>query len=67
MVAPNHRRRGVATSLIRAMESEARRLGLERLYVGTASAASILLRRGWRTLGQGSTLHGDTTIYTLEL
>lgn len=66
LVAPEHRRRGIGSALIEAIEDQARRLGHERLYVGT-DEAGLVERRGWRTIDKGSTLRGTTRIYALEL
>lgn len=66
LVAPQHRRRGVGSTLARAIENEARRLGHRRLYVGTDEAGPVG-RRGWRAVDEGSTLRGPTGIYVLDL
>ena len=66
LVAPEHRRRGIGTALIAAIEDEARRLGHGRLYVGT-DEAGLVERRGWRAFDEGSTLRGTTKVYVLEL
>lgn len=49
-VLPSHRSRGVATHLVRAATSKARSLGVEDLYLYTASAVELYARLGWREL-----------------
>ena len=66
LVAPEHRRRGVGTALIAALEDETRRLGYQRLYVGT-DEAGLVQRGDWRAIDEGSTLRGTTKIYVLDL
>jgi predicted N-acetyltransferase YhbS len=66
LVAPEHRRRGIGSALVAAIEGEARRLGHKRLYVGT-DESRFVERRGWRAFDQGSTLRGTTKVYALEL
>jgi ribosomal protein S18 acetylase RimI-like enzyme len=57
VVAERHRRRGVGTALMDAVESEARLLGCRhmRLTVGKANDEARLLyeRRGYRVVGEG--------------
>lgn len=51
LVGPPHRRRGVAESLIAAIEDRARAQGFDRIHVGTGAGSgtpeSALRRRGW--------------------
>ena len=49
-VPPDHRRKGVASVLVGAVEDAARRIGYDRLYLFTTSAASLYAGLGWRAL-----------------
>lgn len=49
-VKPAHRRRGVATSLIRRIEDEALSAGVSRLFLYTPDAAELYRRLGWETV-----------------
>jgi GNAT superfamily N-acetyltransferase len=46
-VAPEFRKRGVASALIRAIEQHARDVGCEELYLYTVTAESLYARLGW--------------------
>jgi GNAT superfamily N-acetyltransferase len=47
MVAPTHRRQGIGTRLIRAVEHLAGALGYENLYTRTGTAVPLFARLGW--------------------
>lgn len=49
-VPAEHRRKGIASALVGAVEDAARRLGYDRLYLFTTSAASLYAGLGWREL-----------------
>ncbi len=49
-VPHEHRRKGVASALVRAVEDAARRFGYPRLYLFTVSASPLYARLGWRAL-----------------
>ena len=78
MVHPRARRSGVATQLMQAIETEARRTGLTLLTLDTkrGEGAEVLYRRtGWTVVGvipnyavdpDGKTLH-DTVVFYKEL
>jgi N-acetylglutamate synthase-like GNAT family acetyltransferase len=51
-VLPSHRNRGIATTLIKRLLDEARRLDLSILYLWTLSAESLYARLGWKTVEQ---------------
>jgi GNAT superfamily N-acetyltransferase len=67
LVAAEHRRQGVGTALIAAIEDEARRLGFDRLYVATDTAIGIIERRGWVKSDEAETLRGTVGVYSKEL
>ncbi|HQS16212.1 GNAT family N-acetyltransferase [Reyranella sp.] len=49
-VPPAHRQRGIASALVSAVEAAARRIGYDRLYLFTTSAAALYERLGWTAL-----------------
>ncbi len=51
-VPPEHRRKGIASALVREVEEAARRIGFGRLYLFTSSAPSLYAGLGWRMLEQ---------------
>ena len=57
LVAPGHRRQGVATALVAAVEQAARAAGHERLWLFTADQAAFYAARGWQKAGQAA-YHG---------
>lgn len=63
LVGPDFRGCGVGTALVAGIEDEARRLGLDAIYVSAGAAESILVRRGWQEFGSTETLRGPVTVY----
>lgn len=51
-VPPEHRKKGVASALVRTVEDAARRLGYTRLYLFTSTAPKLYADLGWRPLEQ---------------
>ena len=51
-VPVEHRRRGIASALVRTVEDAARRIGYERLYLFTSTAPSLYEGLGWKALEQ---------------
>jgi len=49
-VPPEHRKKGIATALVRTVEDAARRLGYTRLYLFTSTAPDLYAGLGWRPL-----------------
>ncbi|RPI24463.1 MAG: GNAT family N-acetyltransferase [Chloroflexota bacterium] len=49
-VDPEHRNRGAGSELVRAVEAEARKLGIQRLYLFTPDRDQFYTRLGWRVL-----------------
>ena len=51
-VSPEHRKKGIASALVRTVEDAARRIGYSRLYLFTSSAPTLYAGLGWRALEQ---------------
>lgn len=51
LVAPDYRRRGVASTLLLGAERLARQLGHDEIYMGTSVLQALLHRNGWRESG----------------
>jgi N-acetylglutamate synthase-like GNAT family acetyltransferase len=51
-VPPDHRKKGIASALVRAVEGKARELGYKHLYLFTTSAPALYAGLGWRALEQ---------------
>lgn len=66
-VAPGHRRRGVASALVRAIEAHARRLGVPRLYLYTPDQQRLYEGLGWRALEQTFYDGHDVTVMSTTL
>lgn len=49
-VPPAHRKKGIASALVRTVEDTARRLGYSRLYLFTSTAPDLYAGLGWRAL-----------------
>lgn len=49
-VPSEHRKKGIASALVRTVEDAARRLGYTRLYLFTSSAPTLYAGLGWRAL-----------------
>lgn len=63
LVHKEHRRQGIGTSLVGAVENEAVRLGYSQIFTSTDTADGILSRRGWTRFGTTSSLRGPLAIY----
>jgi predicted N-acetyltransferase YhbS len=51
-VPPEHRKKGIASALVRTVEDAARRIGYDRLYLFTSTAPSLYAGLGWTALEQ---------------
>jgi GNAT superfamily N-acetyltransferase len=47
-----HRKKGIASALVRTVEDAARRIGYDRLYLFTSTAPSLYEGLGWKALEQ---------------
>ncbi|WP_323783587.1 GNAT family N-acetyltransferase [Leisingera sp.] len=66
VVDPDFRGHGIGTSLIQAVEEQARRLGFAKIYTSTDAASSIVEKRGWKCLNHTvQSLRGPISIYKL--
>lgn len=52
LVSPSHRRKGIGTKILRAIEEVARKLGYSSVYCGTCTATHLLERNGWQFIEQ---------------
>ncbi|AHG50190.1 hypothetical protein RLEG12_00885 (plasmid) [Rhizobium leguminosarum bv. trifolii CB782] len=57
-VHPFHRKKGIATRLIKQLEEEALRLGCKSLYLITEDARLLYERSGWQAVDQVRTHYG---------
>lgn len=66
-VAPSFRRRGVARRLVAAIEDQARRHGVERLYLYTVDAQDFYRKCGWRIADEGVSHGAPLYLMTRDL
>ena len=51
-VKPGHRKNGIATALVRHIEEQAAKRGIEKLYLYTEHARGLYLKLGWSDIEQ---------------
>lgn len=66
-VAPAHRGRGIASALIERAVEEARRLGVPRLHLFTATAEPLYARLGWTVCERTRYRGEEVTVMALGL
>ncbi|MEZ5628452.1 MAG: GNAT family N-acetyltransferase [Rhodocyclaceae bacterium] len=66
-VAPSLRGQGIGAALLNALEREARLLGFTKIFCGTSTAASLLLRSGWSFLEAADREGAEVAIYAKAL
>ena len=63
-----HRKRGIGSALVEAIENKARSFGFDSIFVSTDAAESIIRRRGWTKLKtQAESLRGPVAVYQMIL
>ncbi len=63
-----HRKRGIGSALVEAIENKARNFGFESIFVSTDAAENIIRRRGWTLLEKpAESLRGPVAVYKLRL
>ena len=68
LVQPSHRRRGIATSLLKGSEDLARQLGYRRLHISTTVLGEHLSRSGWTAMGAVQFLNAEQgSVYVRDL
>jgi GNAT superfamily N-acetyltransferase len=65
-VAPEHRRKGVASALVRRVVEEARALDVSLLYLWTIDQERLYARLGWRTVERTAFRGHDIVIMAIE-
>lgn len=66
-VDPEHRRKGAGSSLVRAIEDQARQRGFSRLYLYTTAAVEFYARLGWVVLDRTKWKGFDTALMVRDL
>lgn len=67
LVHPAHRRLGIGTALVRAIEAQAARLGFDAVYITTGLAGGMLRRRGWEPFGVAQAPDGPIPVHRRRL
>ena len=68
LVPIEHRKRGIGSALVEAIENRARNFGFESIFVSTDVAENIIRRRGWTVLeNPAESLRGPVAVYKLRL
>lgn len=62
-----HRGRGIGSQLVERIQDEARRLGVERLYLFTPDQEALYARLGWRVRSREPYLGEDIVLMELDL
>ena len=63
-----HRKRGIGSALVEAIENKARYFGFESIFVSTDAAENTIRRRGWTVLDNpAESLRGPVAVYKLRL
>ena len=66
-VHPDHRRAGLAHTLVRRVEAQARRLGHERLYLISEHAETLYADLGWSTFDHVTGPYGPAVLMSRTL
>ncbi len=63
-----HRKRGIGSALVEAIENKARSFGFESIFISTDAAENIIRRRGWTALENTvESLRGPVAVFKLGL
>lgn len=65
-VAPEHRRKGVASALVRRVVEEARQQGIPRLYLWTTDQEGLYAALGWRPVERTRFQGEDIVVMAIE-
>jgi GNAT superfamily N-acetyltransferase len=66
-VHPFHRKKGIASLLITALEKEAIRLGINKVYLVTEESKGLYEKHGWLEMAIAQTDHGTASLMFKEL
>lgn len=66
-VVPDARGRGTGSALMQHAVGQAKRWGIERLYLYTSSAEPFYAALGWRTFAHAEYENEDNTVMSLDL
>jgi GNAT superfamily N-acetyltransferase len=62
-VLPEHRGKGVGSFMLQELVAKAHQLGYERVYCGTSTSESLLVRAGWSAVAVTQLEGKDLTIF----
>ena len=62
-VLPEHRGKGIGSLMLQELVAKAHQLGYERVYCGTSTSESLLVRAGWSAVGATQLEGKDLTIF----
>ena len=66
-VHPFHRKNGIALSLVKRLEAEAKRLGYKKLYLVTEESKGLYEKNGWQEMDQVTTHYGNASLMAKAL
>ena len=66
-VAPERRREGIGSALVQRIVKEAKKIGVERIYLYTPDAAEFYARQGWAVLERTPYKGKDVTVMAYDL
>lgn len=66
-VHPFHRKKGIASLLVMALEKEAKRLGFDKIYLVTEESKGLYEKHGWLEMDVVQTNYGTASLMCKEL
>jgi len=66
-VHPSHRKKGIASRLIKKLEAEACRLSFQQLYLVTEESRTLYQTHGWSEIDHVVTAHGEASLMSKRL